>query len=71
MKNPILRSKTQKFRGRKKNLLLKFQMYLKCLKVRQKNYLRPLLPKGDLLGIEKLFKKQRSIELLSEPSEKA
>ena len=36
----------------------------------QKNYLRYLLPKGDLPGIEKRYKKLRSIKLLLGLSEK-
>ena len=58
----------QKFRGRKRNLRIKFQM---SLKAHQKNYLKFLLPKGDLPGIEKRYKKLRSIKLLLGISEKA
>ena len=58
-----------KFRGRK--IHLSFQMHLRTLKVHQKNYLKFLLPKGDLLGIERRCKKERSIKLLLRLSEKA
>ena len=50
---------------------IKFQMHLRILKVHQKNCLKSLLPKGDLLGTEKQYKKSRSIELLPRLSEKA
>ena len=46
---------------KKRNLRIKFQMHLRTLKVHQKNYLKFLLPKGDLLGSEKRYKKARSI----------
>ena len=71
MKNLLLRSQIQKFRGRKKNLRLKFQMCLRNLEVRQRNYLRSLLPKEDLPGVEKQYKKLRSIKLLPKLSKKA
>ena len=71
MKNLLLRSQIQKFRGRKKSLRPKFQMYLRNLKVHQKNYLKSLLPKGDLPGTEKRYKKLRSIKLFPRLSEKA
>ena len=48
-----------------------FQMHLRTLKVHQKNCLKFLLPKGDLLGTERRCKKERSIKLLPELSEKA
>ena len=50
---------------------IKFQMYLRTLKVHQKNYLKFLLPKGDLLGTDKWYKKARSIKLLPGLPEKA
>ena len=50
---------------------IKFQMYLRKLKVHQKNYLKFLLPKGDLPGTEKRYKKLRSIKLFPGLSEKA
>ena len=68
---PPLEFQFQKFRGRKRNLRIKFQMHLRILKVHQKNCLKFLLPKGDLLGIEKRYKKERIIKLLSGLSEKA
>ena len=46
-------------------------MHMRTLKVDQKNYLKFLLPKGDLLGIEKRYKKLRSIKILPRLSEKA
>ena len=61
----------QKFRGRKSNLRIKFQMHPWTLKVHKKNYLKLLFPKGDLLGIERWCKKARSIKLLPGLSEKA
>ena len=39
--------------------------------IHQKNYLKFLLPKGDLLGTKKWCKKVRSIKLLLRLSEKA
>ena len=50
---------------------IKFQIHLRTLKFHQKNCLKFLLPKGDLFGIEKRYKKARSIKLLSRLSEKA
>ena len=50
---------------------IKFHMYLKTLKFHHKNYLKFLLPKGDLLGTERWCKKARSIKLLPGLSEKA
>ena len=70
MKDLLLRSQIQKFRGRKRNLRIKFQMHLRILKVHQKNWLKSLLAKGDL-GTEKRYKKPRSIKLLPRLSEKA
>ena len=61
----------QKFRGRKRNLRIKFQMHLRIMKVHQKNYLKFLIPKGDLLGTKRRCKKARSIKLLPGLSEKA
>ena len=61
----------KKFRGRKRNMRIKFSMHLRTLKVHQKNYLKFLLPKGDRLGTERRYKKTRSIKLLPGLSEKA
>ena len=66
-----LNFKIQKFKGRKRNLMIKFQMYPRNLEVRQKNYLRSLFPKGDLLGTEKRYKKPTSLKLLLGLSKKA
>ena len=55
----------KKFKGRKRNLRIKFQMHLRTLKVHQKNCLKFLLPKGNTLGTERWCKKVRSIKLLS------
>ena len=46
-------------------------MHLRTLEVQQKNCLKFLLPKGDLLGTERWCKKERSIKLLLGVSEKA
>ena len=46
-------------------------MYQRTLKVHQKNYLKFILPKGDLLGTERRCKKARSIKLLPVLSKKA
>ena len=67
---PPLEFLVQNFKGRKRNLRIKFQMFLRTLKIHQKNYLKFLLPKGDQLGIKKWYKKARSMKLLSGPSEK-
>ena len=61
----------KKFRGRKRNLMIKSQMFLRTLKFHSKNYLKFLLPKGDLLGIERRCKKVRTIKLLLRLSKKA
>ena len=50
---------------------IKFQMYPRDLKVHQNNYLKSLLPKGDMPGTEKWYKKLRSIKLLQGISDKA
>ena len=50
---------------------IKFHMHLRILKFHQKNCLKFLLPKGDLPGIEKRYKKLRIIKLLLGISEKA
>ena len=71
MKDLLLRSQIQKFRGRKRNLRIKFGIYLRNLKFLQKNCLKSLLPKGDLPGTEKQYKKLRSIKHLPGLSEKA
>ena len=71
MKDLLLRSQIQKYKGRKRSLRIKFRMHLRKRKVHQKNRLMFLLPKGDLLGTEKRYKKARSIKLLPGLSEKA
>jgi len=45
-------------------LRIKFQMFLRTLKIHPKNYLKFLHTKGDQLGIKKWYKKARSIKLL-------
>ena len=47
------------------------RMHLKKLNVHQKNCLKFLLPKRDLPGTKKWYKKLRSIKLLSGLPEKA
>ena len=46
---------------------IKFLKHLRTLKVHQKNYLKFILPKGDLLGTARRCKKARSIKLLQAP----
>ena len=61
----------QKFRVSKRNLRIKFQMYPRTLKIHQKNYLKFLLPKANLLATKKRYKKTRTIKLLPRLLEKA